>query len=261
MLVCLLLAGSAAALTDEMAGSLFREGSAAFRDANEKARSEPEQARALYKKAFLRFEQIEREGGIRNGKLYYNIGNCYFRMEDIGRAILNYRRAEQYMPNDPNLHQNLEYARSKRLDRIDVKQTTRVLNTLFFWHYDVSTKTRSVVFVGFFVLLWACALARIFVPRPWLAWLAGISALLAVLFLGSLLVETAALERNKAGVIVAPQIVARQGDGESFDPSFKEPLHAGTEFELVEKRPDWYRVELADGRKCWVPAQSTGLVR
>ena len=86
-----------------------------------------------------------REGGIENGKLYYNLGNVYFRMNDIGRAILNYRRAESYIPNDPNLHQNLSYARSRRLDEIEERQKTKVLRTLFFWHYDLSGWTRSLM--------------------------------------------------------------------------------------------------------------------
>ena len=52
----------------------------------------------------------------------------------------------------------------------------------------------------------------------------------------------------------------RKGDGEGFAKSFVEPLHAGTEFELVEQRGRWYHVELADGRRCWVPIDSAGIV-
>ena len=53
---------------------------------------DPEQAKALYLKAALRFERIAQEGNIQNGKLYYNMGNTYFRMGDIGRAIRDMRR-------------------------------------------------------------------------------------------------------------------------------------------------------------------------
>ena len=107
---------------------LFSQGKELFRQANEAAANDPAEARELYHKAALRFERITREGGIQNGKLHYNIGNAYFRMNDFGRAILSYRRAEQYIPNDPNLQQNLDYARKRRTDRIEEQQKTKVLN-------------------------------------------------------------------------------------------------------------------------------------
>jgi len=47
----------------------------------------------------------------------------------------------------------------------------------------------------------------------------------------------------------------------TYEASFKDPLHAGTEFVLVEQRNDWLHVELPDGRRCWLPAQAAGLVR
>ena len=53
-------------------------------------------------------------------------------MKDIGRAILNYRRAEQYLPNDTNLHQNIAFAKTLRIDQIEDKQQTQILQILFF---------------------------------------------------------------------------------------------------------------------------------
>ena len=44
-------------------------------------------------------------------------------------------------------------------------------------------------------------------------------------------------------------------------PSFKKPLHAGTEFVLVEKRKKWYQIELPDSRRCWMPAKGVELIR
>ena len=49
-------------------------------------------------------------------------------------------------------------------------------------------------------------------------------------------------------------MIARKGDGDTYEPSFKEPLHAGAEFKLMENRGEWYQVELADGQRCWIPS-------
>jgi hypothetical protein len=209
----------------------------------------------------MRFERLVRDGGIENGKLYYNIGNAYFRMKDIGRAILNYRRAEQYLPNEPNLHQNLAAARQRRVDAIEERQRTRVLKTLFFWHYDLSPRLRGTLFAGAFALLWVGAAARLFLRRSWLNVTIGVLAIGAALLCGSVLADVLTLRNVRPGVIVSAEVVARKGDSETYEPSFKEPLHAGTEFRLVEDRGGWYHVALVDGRKCWIPSRAAEMVR
>jgi len=251
----------ASSLDATQAAVLFREGNALFRKANDLAGAHPKRARDLYRKSVMRFEKIIREGKIHNGKIYYNIGNAYFRMNDLGRAILNYRRAGQYIPNDPNLRQNVSYARARRLDRIQTRQETRVLETLFFWHYDLSGKTRSAVFAGAFILLWGFASLRVFVRRPFSGWGVVISGMVALLFLGSLLVDLRDLHGQRPGVIVQSEVVARKGDSETYAKSFREPLHAGTEFDLLEDRGDWIHVMLRDERECWLPKKSVEMVR
>jgi len=254
-------AGARAELSESEIADLFSQGKELFREANDLMHEDPVAARELYGKAALRFERIVREGAVRNGRLFYNIGNAYFRMNDIGRAILNYRRAEQFIPNDPNLQQNLDYARKRRMDRVEVSQKSRALRAVFFWHYDFSTKARSAVFMTFFLLAWASAAARLFWRRATLNWIMASAAGIAALFLASLVAESVARGRAVSGVVIAEEAVARKGDSDSYEPSFKEPLHAGTEFDVIEDRGDWLHVRLADSRLCWLPAKAAGLVK
>jgi len=209
----------------------------------------------------MRYERIVKEGNIGNGKLFYNMGNIYFRIKDIGRAILNYRRAQRYIPNDPNLKQNLDYARSIRMDRIEEKQKTQILKTLFFWHYDLSTQTRVYIFTFSFILLWFLAMVRLFIHKSFIVWFLVVTALFSTLFAGSLFSEAIYLSRIRPGVIISSQVIARKGNSDTYEPSFKEPLHSGTEFTLTEKRGTWYQIELSDSRKCWVPEKDIEFVR
>jgi len=240
---------------------LYSDAKRCFREATALADSQPDAARDLFAKAALRFERIVREGGVRNGRLYYNIGNCYFRMEDLGRAILNYRRAEQYIPNDTNLRQNLDFARRKRLDRIDVPERTQALKTVLFFHYDVGQRTRALVFSVAFGLVWLLLTLRVLVRWAVLAWGAGLSAVVAALMLGSLTAEWRQLRTVRPGVITVAETTARKGDGTSYEPAFTEPLHAGTEFRILEDRGEWIEVALEDARRCWLSAQDTERVR
>jgi tetratricopeptide (TPR) repeat protein len=245
-----------AASSPANATELFHQANALFRQANEESATDPQAASATYAKAILRFEQIIREGGIENGKLYYNVGNAYFRTRDIGRAIANYRRAQDLIPHDANVAQNLEFARSRRADRIEVPARQKVAQSLFFWHYDLTARTKATLLAWFLLTGWGAAAGRLFYPRPSLIWIAGTGGVLAVLFLGSLLLDARAEATVREGVIVAPEVVARKGDSETYEPSFKEPLHAGTEFRIREEREGWTQAELGDGRTCWLPEKA-----
>jgi len=240
---------------------LYSQGQEFFHQATEMGASNPETAKELYAKALLRFNRLVEEGGVRNGKLFYNIGNINFLLDDFGRALLNYRRAEQYIPNDPNLAKNLAYARNMRQDKLEMKDQKKIEQTLFFFHYDFGTKTRLILFGIAYVFVWISAGLKIFSHRPYTSWVLAIALFFTLLFGTSLAVEQYQVTRNLEGVILAPKITARQGDAESYQPSFENPLHAGTEFILLEERGAWWQIELPDGRSCWIPSSSGALVR
>ncbi len=240
---------------------LYSQAKSFFRQADELSVSAPVEAKDLYEKSAMRYERIIREGGINNGKLYYNLGNVYFRIKDIGRAIVNYRRAEQYMPNEPNLKQNLDFARKMRFDEIEEKQETKVLKTLFFWHYDLSTRIRVIAFSICFIFLWIVAGIRFFVNNSFVGWCITTTAVLSLSLAGSLAAEEYNLRKIRPGVVIIDEVVARKGNSETYEPSFKDPLHSGTEFVLIEDRGNWYHVELSDSRTCWVSSKAVELVR
>ena len=248
-------------LSDTEKKELYSQGTEFFHQATEISESDPAAARDLYEKALLRFERLVAEGDIRNGKLFYNIGNIYFLLDDMGRAILNYRRAEQYIPNDPNLAKNLTYARSLGRDKLDINEHEKIVQTLFFFHYDLGTQTRLILFSIFYISFWIFAAIKIFSKRPYTSWGLGVALFFTILFGGSLLVERHQANSIREGVILDLEVSARQGDAESYQPSFADPLHAGTEFKLLENRGAWWQIELPDGRSAWIPAKSGELVR
>src|SRR5215470_19112395 len=79
----------------------------------------PQDAQGYYQQAIAGYEQLI-AAGIHNAKLYYNLGNAYFRLNDLGRAILHYRRGLRLEPGNRQLQANLSYARSRRVDQIEI---------------------------------------------------------------------------------------------------------------------------------------------
>jgi len=246
-------------LPKEQLYTLFNQANEAFRQAN----SMPGDPRAgkLYEKAILSYERIINEGRVNNARLYYNLANAYFLKENIGKAILNYRRAEVLDGSDADIRKNLEFARSRRIDKITPRAEKRVLETLFFWHYDFSLRTRFVLTCVFFAALCTCLIVTVWLGRtPTTTTAAAIFGVLMLCLLASVIVESRRRARMLSGVITIEQVVARQGDGQNYPPSFKDPLHAGTEFDLLERRPGWFHIQLSDNSGGWIPDDAAELI-
>lgn len=261
--LCALIGGlsiPASALDRSEMETLAAEATEAFQQGNRLVKSDPAAAQAEYEKATLRLEHIIRDGGIENGKLYYNLGNVWYQRGDIGRSILNYLRAEQYIPNNVNLQQNLAFVRQQRKDVFEQTERRKILNTLFFWHYDLSSGFRLRLFAIAFILFWGLAAARLRWKHGAIATPLAVTGALAFALFVSLTLEAHHHRSHPAGVVLAEEAVARKGDGETYQPSFAEPLHAGTEFTVLEDRGAWLHVALPDERTCWLPKADVGLV-
>lgn len=263
--VCLALTfllGSRAtfALDKTQVWDLYREGESAFRQGTELFDTDPLKARELLEKAAVSFETVQREGDIENGNLFYNLGNTYFRLADLGKAILNYRKAERFIPDDINLQQNLNYARTRCADKIEPMPQTQAFRTVFFWHYDLSGSVRAWLFALFFAMLWCFASLYLLLKRSWLRHVVLCCAVVSLSLGCSIAVQAYHQSRIVSGVVLENAVVGRKGDSTTFEPTFKDPLHAGTEFSLVEERNGWLHIELADGRRCWIPKTAAGIV-
>ena len=241
-----------AAMTQDQAKACLDQANEAFRQAN--AQTDRRAAGDLYGKAILGYERLIRDGGIHNAGLSYNLANAYLLDDRIGKAIVNYRRAERLDPSNADIRKNLAFARSRRVDQVQTETRQKVLQTLFFWHYDFAIKTRLVLACWFFGLTCLALCARVWLGRrPGLAPVVCAGLVLTVAFVASTAVEHRQRSGTVSGVITAQSVEARQGDGPNYPPSFKDPLHEGTEFQLIERRPGWLHIQLTSGTEAWIP--------
>ena len=263
LFICIILGGFAvvtkAELSKEQLYVLFNQANEAFRQAN--SSQDNSRADELYEKAILSYEKIINEGQIENARLYYNLGNAYLLKENIGKAILNYRRAQKLDSSDANIQKNLDFARSQRIDTITPKTRKRIMETLFFWHYDFSLRTKFFLACLFFAAF--CITLTLIVwlaPTAPSSTAAVITGILTLCFIVSVVMETRERTRLVSGVITVQEVVARQGDGQNYPESFKDPLHAGTEFDVLEYRPGWLHIRLFDNNDGWIPNNTAELI-
>ena len=186
-----------------------------------------------YAQAAQNFEQLLQDG-TRNGTLYYNLGNSYFKMGMLGKAILSYRLAELYLPRDEDLNANLRYARQLTKDRIEAKQLVPFLKQFCFWYSKLNITELFIVFLIAHALFWLIAMIRIVWRKEYLNFIFLITLAVVVVLGFSLALKLYYYSYGIDGVVIAKDITVRSGNGITNTALFQ--LHDGAECRLPSRR-------------------------
>jgi len=217
--------------------------------------TQPDRARQLFRSAAHRFEGLV-AGGLDNGYLEYNLGNCHLQAGDVGRAILHYRRAQRLIPRDAQLADNLAVARSRSLVNVPRSRGATVLRGAFFWHYETSLAARAMTAVVAYVLFWLLLAARAMIPRRPLLWAASVAGVVAAACGGSFAAERWLDRNTPEAVVVSSDVAVYKGPASTYQRQFEQPLQPGVEVTVRERRGGWSNIELADGKRGWVESEA-----
>lgn len=207
--------------------------------------------------AIQQYEALLQQG-YRSAALYYNLGNSYYRTNDLGKAILNYERALLLDPNDADTKHNLQFVQDKLPDEIDplpeffLVKGWNGLGGLF------SAQTWSVLAL---VLLWLgiaglslWLLGRVRLYKK-IGFIAGSSLLIITLLAFNLAnSRTKMMQYSGRAVVLQREIVLRSAPDALSKEVFV--LHSGATVQLLDQIGDWYKVSLRNGEQGWLPEQS-----
>ena len=227
-----------------------------FSEGNELLLNEPERAKTLYKESAGYYRALIDEGTV-NGGILYNAGNAYFRAKDPGNAILMYRRALLFTPDDSRLRYNLEYARKSLKTAFSPNPGSEVLDIILFLHRALPFPVKVLLFLLLNLLFWGGLSLRLFGRSTVrIALAAGVLCLVVV--------TSAAADirtgRMLHGVVTAAETTGRRGDSRSYESSFSEPLSSGVEFTVKERRLGWIFAEFSDGSSSWLEEKDCAFV-
>lgn len=190
------------------------------------------------------------ERGIRNGHVYYNLGNAYYKQDRIGLAILAYERATRLMPRDEDLHNNLDLAKERTTDQIAGEVPWFGRQALD--GVTVNEATVAATSAGFLASM--ALVGYLLARRPRMRSATGYTLLVFCLvlvvttvFLGIKIYDNSVIEE---AIVLQPTAVVRTGPDASSEPVFT--LHEGAKVQLVEHRDDWLRIRLPDGKNGWL---------
>ena len=218
-----------------------------------KAEADSAYVRGEYQQAITDYEALLKQGG--SAELYYNLGNAYYRTENITKAVLNYERALLLSPGDRDIRFNLQLARSKTIDKI-VPESEMFFIT---WYHalvnlmsvDAWARMALISLALVIVLL----LVYLFASRIWLrkvGFFGGI-LLLAVFVLSNLFAwqQKRNLLFRKGAIVTAPSVTVKSTPAKNGTDLFI--LHEGTKVNITDgSMRGWLEIRIADGKEGWI---------
>lgn len=226
-----------------------------------KANADSAYARQQYQQAIKDYEELLHDGV--SAELYYNLGNAYYRTDNITRAVLNYERALLLSPGDGDIRFNLQMARSKTIDKITPE------SEMFFvtWYHalvnimsvDGWARTALVSFALAIVL----ALAYLFSARIWVRKVGffGGLAFIAVFILANLFAyqQRQELVNRTGAIIISSAVPVKSTPSKSGTDLFI--LHEGTKVEITDgTMRGWKEIRVADGKEGWIETSKIEII-
>ena len=218
-----------------------------------KAEADSAYVRGEYQLAITDYEALLKQGG--SAELYYNLGNAYYRTENITKAVLNYERALLLSPGDPDIRFNLQIARSKTIDKI-VPESEMFFIT---WYHalvnlmSVDAWARmALISLALVIML---LLVYLFASRIWLrkvGFFGGI-LLLIVFVLSNLFAwqQKQNLLFRKGAIVTASSVTVKSTPAKNGTDLFI--LHEGTKVNITDgSMRGWLEIRIADGKEGWI---------
>jgi tetratricopeptide (TPR) repeat protein len=203
---------------------------------------------------------------LKNGQsvdVYYNLGNAYYRSDNIPQALLAYERASLLDPSDKAVRFNLEFVNGKTIDKVGnanemffVVAYRSIVNMM-------SLKGWTTLSITAFMLSLLLALAYLFGTAMWMRKSGFYGALLAfAVFASSVLFawqQHSRLVNRDGAIVVAPVVNVKKTPADSSSDAFV--IHEGTRVTITDSTMrDWYGVKLNDGREGWIKKKQIELI-
>ncbi|HEY5499148.1 MAG TPA: tetratricopeptide repeat protein [Bacteroidales bacterium] len=199
------------------------------------------------------YEKVKAQYGT-SDKLYYNLGNAYYKSKNLPSAILNYERALRLNPADRDIQFNLEMCQARIVDKIDP------IGMFMFarWNKSLENSFNSNIWafvsIFFFLILITCLFAYFFARISWLKKVSFFAGILA-LCISALSLYYTGDQRNQIvypdkAILFTPTVTVKSSPDQSGTDLFI--LHEGSKVTVLSKLGNWSEIELEDGNIGWI---------
>ena len=226
-----------------------------------KAMGDSAYVRQQYQQAIADYEALLKKGV--SADVYYNLGNAYYRTDNITRAVINYERALLLSPGDPDIRVNLQLARSKTIDKI-IPESEMFFVTWYRSLVNIMSvdgwATMSLVSLAIAIIL---ALCYLFSGRVWMqkTGFFGALAMIVIFGLSNLFAwqQKDQLVNRTGAIVISPAAAVKSTPANGGTDLFI--IHEGTKVEITDSSmKEWKEVRIADGKEGWIKASMIEMI-
>ncbi|MDW7682069.1 MAG: tetratricopeptide repeat protein [bacterium] len=203
-----------------------------------------------YDEAIAAYQEIL-NNGYESWQLYYNLGNCYYRIGNLGKALVNYERAYRLNPKNEDVEFNLKLANTRIVDNIVTPPLYKTIQQVKYF-IDLKTLTWIVVSLYFAIILLIITkiLWRNISVQKWLTGFIFPLAVILIIFATLLVVRIHEEKTVEYAILLAQKVEVVGGPTDEGTVLFI--LHEGVKFRVEDRSGEWAKIRLADGNVGWI---------
>jgi tetratricopeptide (TPR) repeat protein len=206
-----------------------------------------------FEKAVMLYKQIL-ETGEHSAELYFNLGNSYYRLNQVGESIFYFEKAKQLQPTDEDINVNSSYAQNMAIDAVEVlpkSQVTQLKDSIIELFSQEGWAYFIVLLAWLLVLFWGLYLWN---KIPFIKRTFFVSSLVLALFLiGSLfiaVIKSANTADTTYGILFNEKMEVWAEPNSRAEVLFL--LHEGTKVQMLDELQDWQKIRIANGSEGWI---------
>lgn len=206
-----------------------------------------------YQEAITAYESVVNSGQ-QSAELYFNLGNCFYKLNKVAPAIYNFEKALLLNPNDFEIQNNLSFAQKMTIDEVvevpKVGFAKIIRDFTSSYHYD----TWAWIAIVFSVLFLLCFLGYYFSNTTMLKRV-FFTTMIFVLLFAIISVFAGFFEKNqnnndRPAIVFATITSVKSEPKSSAQDAFV--LHAGTKVFVLESLNNYKKIQLLDLKQGWI---------
>jgi len=213
-----------------------------------------------YQKAEQEYMKLVTDG-VKNYELFYNLGNTYFKLNDLGNARLYYEKAAKFEPLNQELNENITMLMANIKDKEEVERSF-IETLLRKIYYTFSINLLGVFAVIFFILMMAFIVFLIMSRSAVLKRIVKVFLVIfAVIFFLVTVTEVMRIRdfyADNNAVILDEVVIAYSGPNEDFPQVFT--IHEGLKVSIERFDNEWVLIKLPSGNGGWVLTSALGII-
>ncbi len=198
---------------------------------------------------------------VENYELFYNLGNTYFKLNDLGNARLYYEKAAKFEPLNQELNENITMLMANIKDKEEVERSF-IETLLRKIYYTFSINLLGVFAVIFFILMMAFIVFLIMSRSAVLKRIVKVFLVIfAVIFFLVTVTEVMRIRdfyADNNAVILDEVVIAYIGPNEDFPQVFT--IHEGLKVSIERFDNEWVLIKLPSGNGGWVLTSALGII-